>query len=106
MSPAPLYPERNLDHDLHMLALDTLLYFDGSRSPLHTLAWHASVEACAPALPEWEEAALYNRMLNTPLLGSSGGTLGCRLTIIELREVVRRESRSIDHEFEYQAGLL
>lgn len=62
---------------------------------LQTLAWHRSVEACAPDLPEPTESALLGRLCADQ-----------RISIDEARQRVHREARSIDHQFEYEAGLL
>lgn len=98
----PDYAERELAPGVHTLVLDTLLYLDGDASPLYTLAADASLEQHGRALTEPERAALYNRLLSHPTLGSVSGRLGDQVTIAELREVVRRLAVTLDHRYDWE----
>jgi hypothetical protein len=68
----------------------------GVAGALQKLAWHTSVEACAGSLSEVVTDVLLNKLLDAT---------GEQATLGEIAEVIRKQSRSIDYDFEFQAGL-
>jgi hypothetical protein len=94
------YSHRSLPAGVEALVLDCTLYPQGSASPLHALAEDVSLEV-QRVLTEPARAALENQLLTMPVMGSSA-RLGDRVTITELREVVRRFACAIDHSRDWE----